>query len=116
MKNKISKILLVLSYVTAAILAIFAGFAIYDWRAVAQLDSYTFWSVIHTNAKYLISCAVTGIVFALPVYILNFKAEENKKNKTISRNMLSVFLAVLMVAIVLYFSPIEIPNTFEDLL
>lgn len=116
MKIKISKILLILSYVTAAILAIFAAFSIYDWFAISQDDSYAFWTAMHTNAAYLIWSSVIGIVFALPIYISNFNNEQNKIYKIRSRNMLSVFLFVLMVAIVLCFSPIEIPNTFDAVL
>lgn len=113
MKKTISKVLLILSYITAVVLAIFAVFATYDWFAISQNDFSDFWSAMDTNAMCLIWTSVIGIAFGLPVYILNFKDEENAKYKTRSRNMLSVFLFVLMAAIVLYMSPIEIPNTFD---
>ena len=97
-------------------MAVFAAFAIYDWFAISPADSYAFWTAMHTNATYLIWSSLIGIVFSLPIYIANFNVEQNKIYKIRSRNMLSIFLFILMVAIVLYFSPIEIPNTFSEVL
>lgn len=107
MKTKICKTFNIISYVMAAVLGILCCFCLYDWAINQSRDSYEFWEIIHTNAKYMLKVSFFGLLFPLISYIANFKDVDNIKFKNKAEVLMSIFLIGLAASIVLLLCPID---------
>lgn len=110
MKKAFSVIFNILTYVSAAIFLILAGFCIYDWIRISKTvyaGSYDFWLVIDYYAKGMTGFSIATGVFSLANFLLNLKEPINAKIKKRSLIFAVISAICVIVSVILYFLPFE---------